>query len=750
MQDRRRAVNGSEADMSNRQDKWWLRPVRMIRRDYLTDFSAFIGSDLDALARETKERWHANCEWVIAAPGCAPGMGQYTLFNSEEFEKLPGVGDFDLLREYLPHARRHGVRLVPYLNMHWYSYEFAVLHPGWEQLLEDGTPYGRARPLYGGGTTFCVNGPWRDWAFEMIREVMRTGVDGCFLDGPVVFPGCCYCEHCRRLFSDSNKGAPLPAWNDWSNPSWKRFLEFRADSWARFMRDARAAARGINPEAVIFLNGGGFGIGNADTARDAHRMERWQSFTGAEQFFHCTDAYVSPYRTLNLSRFLSAGERPGVVFTHHALSTWHYNPLPAAEMATALAQSVAGGSNTWFAIFMPAMRSHADEAFRGVEETAAFLERAEPFTTMDAPAAETGVLLSNRTLYYYVSRHREICRDVGSGREENLTVDSGSDAARLRGIQERRQASLAILEHEYPGCLDACNFGHIPLRVFWDEHLLEKKLDEARVLVLPNAACLSRAQVAAVIRFVKRGGGLVATFESGMYDEWGEPVARREWLRFLGVARVDGAFAPSRVEDYLTVTRPLPWVPAGALLPRPVNALKVRPTRDARALAFYNEPIGLSYAPLSEPSAQPAILSARRGKGRVVYCASPIFESFDRFHIDAHKVLCRALIALAAGRAGLQVETDAPGSLAVELRSQPGRLLVHLVNATADMKRPMGAIVPLRDVEIAVRAGGVKSVRALKSRRRLKFTAPEDRVRFRVPVVEDYEIIVLDQRERRR
>jgi len=148
-----------------RRDEWWLRPVRMMRRDYLADFSEFINGDLDAIARETRERWHANVEWVMATPGCAPGMAQFTLFNSDKFEKLPGVGDFDLLREYLPYARKYGIRLVPYVNMHWYSYDFAESHPGWEQLLEDGEPYGRKHPLYGGGTTFCVNGPWREWAF---------------------------------------------------------------------------------------------------------------------------------------------------------------------------------------------------------------------------------------------------------------------------------------------------------------------------------------------------------------------------------------------------------------------------------------------------------------------------------------------------------------------------------------------------------------------------------------------------------
>jgi len=577
----------------------------------------------------------------------------------------------------------------------------------------------------------------------MIREVMRTGVDGCFLDGPIVFPGCCYCEHCREQFSRAGGGAEMPSFGDLTDPRWKQFLEFRADSWARFMRDAQRAAREINRDAVIFLNGGRFTSANPATARDARRMERFQSFTAAEQFFHCKDDYDSPYKTLNLSRFLSAGSKPGLVFTHHALSTWHYAPLPAAEMATALAQSAAGGSNTWFALFMPAMKSAAEEAFEGVESTGAFLEKIERRTSGTETAAETAMLISNRTLYYYISRHGGLCRDIGGGREENLVVEGGGEQA-AGSLAERRKVSAGILDRELPGCLDACNYAHVPVRVLWDEHLAPEKLKEVRTIILPNAACLSRAQVAALKKFVERGGGLLATFESGMYDEWGEPVERPSWLRFLGVSGIDGVFTPSRVEDYLTVTGRLDGFKKNALLPRPINALMARPRRGAEVVARYDKPVGLSYLPLAGLSEYPAALFSRYGRGRVVYVASPLFESFDRFHIESHLKLARALLRLASGRRGLQVETDAPGSLAVELRKREGRLFVHLVNVTGDMKRPMGRIIPLRGVTLTIRHRDARKARCLRSGERLALRRGPGRVTFRVSRINDYEVVAVE------
>ena len=55
--------------------EWFKKPVRMIRRDFISDFKEYKNLDLDQFAREIKDKWHANCEWIMATPGCAPGMG---------------------------------------------------------------------------------------------------------------------------------------------------------------------------------------------------------------------------------------------------------------------------------------------------------------------------------------------------------------------------------------------------------------------------------------------------------------------------------------------------------------------------------------------------------------------------------------------------------------------------------------------------------------------------------------------------
>lgn len=730
--------------MTDTEVKWWLKPVRMMRRDYISDFTRLLRADLAAMARETKTRWHANCEWIMATPGCSPGMAEYATFNSVKFKKFPRMGSFDLLRQYLPHARKNSVRLVPYINLHWYSYAYARAHPGWEQLLEDGTPYGVKNPLYGAGTTFCVNTSWREWAFDLLREVMRTGVDGCFLDGPAVFPGACYCACCRRLFSAETGRERMPSFNDWSDPWFRRFLRFRVDSMAAFLRDARAAVREINADGIVFLNGGHCSSNACQVAHEPEKTEEYQDFTGAEEFFHCSEEYRSPFRTLNLARFLSAGKRPAVVFTHHTMSTWHYVPLHPPEMRLALAQTVAGGANPWFAIFMDSMATRSAEAFSGVEPIQSFLDRSEKYIAGSTPAADVAVLTSRSTLTNYISRLGGISRDIGSGQERNLVQERGTGLLRA-GQAALRKESESILNNGYEGCFDALTHSHIPLRVIWDKYLDDGHLKGVKVIVAPNPACLDESHVRALINFVNRGGGLVVTFEGGFYDEFGKPAARPEWMKFLGIRAVRDAFAPSRTEDYMTITSALlPSFRRNMLVPRTYHAMQVVPARDASVLAVYNRPIGLSYRKMTGRSRFPAITFARRGRGKIAYVSAPLFHSFGRFRLEDHRRIAEDLVRLVHPERGMLVETDAPGSLAVEARENEAGLQLHLVNATGDMKRPIASVVPLANIGLSVRAN-YRRVRALAARQEIPFRRRAGRMEFRGPVVREYEILAFEK-----
>ena len=59
----------------------------------------------------------------------------------------------------------------------------------------------------------------------------------------------------------------------------------------------------------------------------------------------------------------------------------------------------------------------------------------------------------------------------------------------------------------------------LPVRVLTENDLEDGNLKGIRVLVLPNVAVMSNRAAEVVRRFVKSGGGLIATHETSLYDE---------------------------------------------------------------------------------------------------------------------------------------------------------------------------------------------------------------------------------------
>lgn len=721
-----------------------------MRLDYIDALTRMRDADLDALARGKREDWHINCEWVIATPGIAPGLGHVTTFNTSKFDKYAPLGDWDLIREYLPHARKYGIRVLAYLNMHWFSYEFADQHRDWEQLLGDGTPYGRVNPLYGHGTTLCINSGWRDWAQEMIAEVMKTGIDGAFLDGPVVYPGCCYCVSCRERFR-AEYHTSIPDAEDWTSDTWKDFVEFREDSMGRFLADCRGAMLSVNPEGVIFLNGGSWHAGAWRVARDIEKVGDHEDFNGAEAFFHAGRGPHVLHFWATAAKHLAAGGKPSVVFSHHALGSWHYVPLPPIEAQLAIAQTVACGSNPWIAVFDYGLDHGGELAVEPVREIQGFLERNEEYYTASESAADVALLFSRQGSTYYISHEDEIFGDQGSGREQDLIADIGS-GKKIADWKRRKQICDEMHGNSYLGYFTALTRSHVPFDVILDRGLSTEGLRRYRTLILPNAACLSDDQIAAIRQFVESGGGLVADFETGLYDERGRRRDANPLADLIGVSEYSGAMTPATGEEYVRVVDAHPVVTqfcAGQLVARPQYSLNVRRTDGADAPIIFMERIGRLYAGLKGETDFPALIVNRFGDGRVVYMPALVGDFYARYRMSEYQALITESVIWVRGDAPLLIEVECPATVEVEVRlqSDPERMLIHFVNNTGDMQRPIGEIIPLRDIRAMVPVAGEWNVSAKALELELESERSERGIEFVLPQLGLYELVVLERRD---
>jgi hypothetical protein len=148
---------------------------------------------------------------------------------------VAGKPQVDRLGAYLPEAHRRGLRVIVYLNVHWYSMGFAAKHPDWVQIKEDGQPLSG---VYKTGTSFCVNSAYREWVFQIVRDLCAYDIDGIFYDGPIFFANTCYCSACRDKYR-ARYGADLPPKSERRGP------RLAVDAGGRPTRVRAAACGGL-------------------------------------------------------------------------------------------------------------------------------------------------------------------------------------------------------------------------------------------------------------------------------------------------------------------------------------------------------------------------------------------------------------------------------------------------------------------------------------------------------------------------
>lgn len=721
-------------------EQWWDRPLRMMRWDYMDDFSKIRYEDLENLARLKREKLHINCEWIVGTPGVSPGLGYLTTFQAEGFERYPGFEGFDSLRSYTPYAHRYGIKVLVYLNMHWFSYEFAERHGNWEQITSSGEPYGRLYPLYGNGTTFCVNSPWRDWAFKLIEEVMKTGVDGVFLDGPVIYPDCCYCNSCREKFK-SIYGEDIPKEN-WQDPLWKEFIDFREISMADFLRDAQKVVKEINPSGIIFLNAGSWQPGSWRVARDAKRLAKYQDFSLAEAFFHPSSGRHNLYASSMTTKYLRATGKPAITAFHYCMGPWHYTYLTPEEIKSSVFQAVGCNGNIWIGGATYRYEFKPDGC-APLNETLKFLEENEDVFTDLEPITDTAILFSSQTSRYYISTIGELYRELGSGKEQDLIVDLGTGRT-IIDWNRRKQICEALMSYAYEGYFTALTRNHIMFDIILDEDLTIEKLSRYKVLILPDFACLSDRQWEAIKSFVREGGSIIASFESGLYDERGNPKFTEERLNLLGIKEIEGAFTPIRGENYIIASKDFFGFNKNNLIERAPYALKIKAKEDTTIPFLFMNPIEKVYMPLKGISNYPAVIINNIGKGRVVYFAFPIGSFYGSERIPTQEQLIK--YAVESLRVP-EIKVSAPPTVEVEVYRQKGsnRLIIHLINNTGDMQRPLTYINPIRDIEILIKDNSIKSGYTIRKRKPINLYQKGDMISLKLEELEDFETVVLER-----
>jgi hypothetical protein len=333
----------------------------------------------------------------------------------------------------------------------------------------------------------------------------------------------------------------------------------------------------------------------------------------------------------------------------------------------------------------------------------------------------------------------------------------------------------------YTGWMHALVRARIPyVPVHLDD--LERHAARFTAIILPDVGAISDAQASALRRFVQNGGSLVATGQTAMYDEWGDPrsdfaladlfrchrgaaprlrEASRQAVQsehtYLRLSpelrgRVDGPKAedePPAIGKRHAVLRGfdetdiLPY--GGTLSPLTLDPGTAVPLTFIPAFPTYPPETAWMRQPKTDT---PALVLSEHGRARVAFMPADIDRRYAREHLPDHARLLANLVRWAAGALPLTVE--GPGLIDCHLYQQPGRLVLHLVNLTSEgtWRAPIEEFIRVGPFKIGVRLpAGVSRVRA---RRLVSPGEPGVIIRsgiatLSVDGIRDHEVVVLQR-----
>ena len=306
--------------------------------------------------------------------------------------------------------------------------------------------------------------------------------------------------------------------------------------------------------------------------------------------------------------------------------------------------------------------------------------------------------------------------------------------------------------HYMDGMYSALLEGRFFFDFVHEEKLAIDELRKYTALILPNTALLSDLQCRQLAAYVDGGGSLLATFETGMYDERNRRRPDFGLSEVFGIHKagevqgtIGNAFAAriERTHQILNGLTGTDWI-AGAEYRVPLAPVKDPVLTVVPGSVAY--PPELSY-PVPSHTQEPAAVIRQNGRSRLIYFPGDVARSLWRSgHTDLNLLLKNSIRWIAGEDAPVTVE----GSGVIEAfawETEPG-FAVHLLNYTnpAMHKGWIREFYPIGEQSVRMKLPAdrkVTRVELLKAERQLPFKITNETISFTVPTVVDYEVAVM-------
>lgn len=552
----------------------------------------------------------------------------------------------DSLRTIIDRCHANGIRVIARTDFSKIRRPIYEAHPEWAYRTKAGEIVD-----YNGDVHACVNGGYQqEYVYQILREALtKLPLDGIFCnmsgfqtrDYSYNYYGICHCENCKRLFKAYSGGLNLPDREDLADPVYRKYRLFQRELTEKYDRRLLEFVKSINPELAV----NGHDIQRMESNTELHRpLPHWQ------------------YSASSNTRCIRGLEREVAIFnTSVDFIGFYYRHVSVSPAMQELRmwQNLAnlGGMDYYL---IGRLDNHEDKSgYPGLRRAFAFHKAHEGLWKGLKSRAEALLLRSS------------------------LWGDAAEERGWIRALTENH--------------------------ILFDEALVDslrsERLGKYKAIIAPNLKYLSPAQAGCLDEYVRAGGQLLASGETGFgndrYETLDTPLLQCLGIRSIDYVRRDMASSMLKLGS-----------PDASFFPsfRAVDCSVVAvgdvfcfttPASGCRGLCSLIPPHPLGppercyYSQITEI---PGLRLYPFGRGKGVYLPFLPGSLFLEGGYDNTAWFLRDVLLQVLGL------TDVAPALTpmveVSAAEKPGKLVVQLVNASGHFGTSFFAPLPIRDIQL--------------------------------------------------
>jgi hypothetical protein len=655
-------------------------------------------------------------------------VGYRATYPSKVFPTFPELGNRDLIDEVSRECRR--------VDLHLYCY--CILAGGLDAKVIDDPRYApfvlrdvNGNPPirttgYGNGSmvTMCGTGdPYRQMVRKQAHELCEHDIDGVYFDAPSGYRGVCFCDSCREGFRKFTGMDPERLRNVRDLQNLPEDTDMKAlSTWYDW-------ANKITEEDLVDLRTIIHGSGKFMLC---HNGATWRPGSFHPQYRY-SDGFMVEYSEEFYQRLLralmgSAMARPAKKLAQTYMGSYdvaanghppHNRPWAAHilnledgdEIRMEGFADLAGGNMPLYGVVNRLLFGIGEGSTEPVKEVFSLARRAEPLLKDSAPVPYAAIVPTADCLEMFRTGRRSW----------NLMMSEGM--------------ALVMLDARL-------SFDVVPNLEMTQEWLASQK-----VIALCGASAITDADAKLLADWVKDGGGLLATYDSGLYRENGELRQDGGALReILGVEMRSDA-PDGQADSFYRITRMHPALgeyPQGKLVMGDAMLVRVATSPGATVLA---ECVNVE----TEQVLGPAIVANPCGRGRAIYVGGSLEANYVASRIVSVRRMLESMVRYLARDAPAPFSLTAPQGVYGILRKAPSGDLALWVCANVGFKdaavgRMRQDFLPVPNVVARVlipEGRRLRSVELLRRNQRAEFTMDGAYAVIPLPIVHIAEVVHL-------